>query len=545
MLDGHIFERSNKTCMKTSASFGSKSSLLRSRRMTYFLRIITLCLLLLLGGYGLFHHLLFGHAQGQPIPSTIFLDTSAPTFELRTRGTSGSVSYTVVASSGATMTQGRIAASGSQINLTLPQLPDDYYLLQVTDQTNASATSQSIPFAVLAPFTQQTNSPFGVDIHFTAGDNPGLTQLITTMGATSIRDDASWSMIERSPSSYSFNNFDSYMQRLQESNISPLLILDYNNRFYDNNQTPYDNAGLQAFASYAQALVKHYGSQLKAVEVYNEYNGQFSIGPCARKASCYVDLLRATYQAVKAVRPDVTVVGGAVFMDDTSWFKQVFAAGGLAYMDAVSDHPYSLLSIPSPEVQGLEKDMQGLQQLIQQYNNGQSKPIWITEIGWTSARLHVSEQTQANYVIRSAVLSLAAGVQKIFWYDLLNGGSNDSAFEQNFGLLNRPDADGLYTPKLGYAAYAVLARELAGRSFLNRESVIPSIFDMRFSGNLRVLWSTPLHQNVVLATNSPVIAISLTGHVQTLKPLDGQIVLSLSAEPIYIQGNVSGVSWHW
>lgn len=529
--------------MLTPAYFNEWTSLLRARRMASYLRVAALCLLLLFACYELFQNLLAAHAQYPPVHSTIFLDTSAPIFQFTPGGVNGNIAYTVTSSAGTIVTRGQADVTSNQANVTLPRLPDDYYLLRVTEHTGGTMTSRTIPFAVISPFVQQANSPFGVGVHFTGGNNPGLAQLIASMGITAIRDDASWALIERSPGSYNFSNFDPYMQALRQNNLAPLLILDYNDRFYDNGKTPYDDTGLRAFANYARALVTHYGSQLKAVEVYNEYNGTLSTGPCARNAGCYVRMLRYTYQAIKAVRPDVTVVGGAVFSDDTHWFNQVFAGGGLAYMDAVSVHPYTALYIVSPEVQELAEEMQGLQSLIRRYNHGQPKPLWITEIGWTTSILHVSEQTQANYLVRGTVLSLAAGVQKIFWYDLLDDGNNASKVEQNFGLLNQTDTEGLYTPKPAFAAYAVLARELAGRAFISRESVLPGIFDMRFSGDLRVLWSTPFRQSVVLTTNHPVTATSMTGRTRTLQPSGGKIVLNLSAEPLYIQGNTSGVSW--
>lgn len=512
--------------------------------MAYVLRIAALCLLLLFAGYELFQNLFAVHAQYPPVHSTIFFDTSPLTFPLTTRGAGGSLSYSVTNASGTTVTRGQVIVSGHQTNLTLPRLADDYYTLQITDHTANTPVSLSIPFTVLSPFVQQANSPLGIGVHFTGGNNPGLAQLITAMGATAIRDDASWAMIERSPGTYSFNNFDPYMQTLQQNNLSPLLILDYSNRFYDNNKTPYDTAGMQAFARYAQALVTHYGAQIKAVEVYNEYNGTLSTGPCARNAACYARLLHYTYQAVKAVRPDVTVIGGAAFMADLHWFEQVFANGGLASMDAVSDHPYTAFYVASPEVQGLQNEMQNLQKLIKKYNHGRAKPIWVTELGWTTSFLHVSEQTQANYLVRGTVLSLAAGVQKVFWYDLLNDGTDSKATQQNFGLLNQVNAQGLYTPKRAYTAYAVLARESAGRTFLNRESIAPGIYSMRFSGDLRVLWSTPVPQSVTLTTTHPLTLISLTGNTQRLQPVNGKIVLHLSAEPSYIQGNISSISWH-
>ncbi len=515
-----------------------------TKRNFRYLLIASLWLLLQLLCYEVFQNLLAVQAEHPPLLSTIVLDTASPTFTISTAGTIGAISYTVTDFSGATVTKGRVVVTGRETGLTLPRLPDDYYVLQITDRTAGSPTGQTIPFAVVAPFVPTAHSSFGVGVHFTGGNPPALTQLITTMGAGTIRDDASWAMIERSPGSYSFNNFDPYMQVLQQNMIDPLLILDYNNRFYDNGQTPYDEAGLSAFANYARALVTHYSPQLKVVEVYNEYNSTFSTGPCARRPICYARLLRSTYQAIKSVRPDVTVVGGAAFYADLHWFNELFESGGLSYMDVVSDHPYTALYIASPELQGLEEQMQGLQDLVKRYNHGKVKPIWITEIGWPTSFLHVSERTQADYLVRGIVLGQAAGVQKIFWYDFLNDGTDTSQIEQNFGLLRKPDATGRYTPKPAYVAYTVLTRELAYRSFISREAVAPGIYDMHYSGNLHILWSTPFRQSIALSTNGPVTAISMTGRTRTLVPSGGRIIFNISADPVYIQGNIFSVAWN-
>lgn len=514
------------------------------RSFRYFI-IVSLILLLIPLSYEISQDLLNARAAYPTVQTTIFLDTTAPTFTLPTVEAGGNVAYSVTNFSGATVMQGHAAVTGQQTGLTLPRLPDDYYVLQITSQISGSPVTQTIPFAVVAPFTPPANSPFGVGVHFTNGYNPGLAQSIVNMGSGTIRDDATWAMIERTQGNYTFNNFDPYMQVLQQNTLAPLLVLDYNNRFYDNNQTPYDSAGFNAFANYAKALVQHYGPQLKAVEVYNEYNGTFSTGPCARNAACYAQLLRYTYQAVKSVQPDVTVVGGATLYADLPWFEDLFEDGGLSYMDAVSVHPYAPFYFFSPEAQGLEGQMQSLQALIKRYNHGQAKPTWITEIGWPSSYMDMNESRQADYLVRGMVLSLAAGVQKIFWYDFLNDGNTTSQMEQNFGLLRQPDTAGYYTPKPAYVAYAVLARELASRTFIGSETIAPGIYDMRFSNNLRILWSTPFGQNVALSTNSPVAEISMTGRSQTLTPSGGRIVLNLSTNPVYIEGNVSGVGWTW
>ncbi len=479
-------------------------------------------------------HVLIDVRAGSPaiVPNTIFLDTTPATFTITTNGANGSISYTVTDLAHALVARGSHAVTGKQVTLTLPMQADGYYTLNISDHTALFAPSQSIPFAVVANPTG-ADSPFGVGIHPGPGDGSGITPLITRLGVTSIRTDAAWSQIEQTPGHYTFNSYDPMLRVLQQNQLNPLLVLDYANRFYDNGNTPYDDAGLRAFANYAKAVVTHYGAQLKAVEIYNEYNGLLSTGPCARNAACYVRMLQYTYQAIKAVRPDVTVVGGAVFSADFLWFQQVFGDGGLRFMDVVSDHPYPLVSSLSPEREGLTLQMNLLQSLIKHYNNGVAKPIWITELGWPTSVLNVDDRTQAQYLVRGAVLSLAAGVQKFFWYDYLNDGTNFYASEQNFGLVRQPDGAGRYTPKPSYVAYATLIRQLAQQSFIGGGAIGSGVYDERFS-TVHVLWSTGDHRTITVTSSSPLLVTTMTGKTQTYIPSAGKVILPLSEDPLYL-----------
>ena len=470
--------------------------------------------------------------------STIFLDTQSPIFTIATAAASGALSYIITDYAGTTITKGQIVVNSKQTQLSLQHLPDNHYALIVTDHTTATPTTRTIPFSVLSPFTPPATTPFGVSGHFSMYDPLDVIQTVTSMGARSVRDDATWAKIEITPDTYRFDQIDPFMQEFRQNNLDPLLILDYNNPLYDNNQTPYDEIGFTAFAHYAGALVSHYNPQLKAVEVYNEYNAKFSDGPCAHNASCYAQMLRSTYQAIKAVRPDVTVVVGATFGIDLDWFKELFEAGALAYTDVISFHPYSDIFIDPPEIREIVENIQKLQTLIKAYNHGNTKPLWITELGWSTALNITDDARQAHYLVRSVVLSLSAGVQKFFWYDFLNDGTESVNLEQNFGLLRKPDAMGYYTPKLAYTAYAVLIRELANRSYIGTVAAAPGAYHIRFSDNLHVLWSIPFDQNIVLSTTGPVTVTSIAGKKQILPPTEGHITLKLSAEPIYIQGDI-------
>jgi len=90
-------------------------------------------------------------------------------------------------------------------------------------------------------------------------------------------------------------------------------------------------------------------------------------------------MLRATYTAIKRERPDVIVVGGgdAAALPLPYWTKLI-AGGALNYMDAASVHPYRYTSAP----EGIENDIAGLQSVMRSQGNGQTRPIWVTEVGW-------------------------------------------------------------------------------------------------------------------------------------------------------------------
>ncbi len=89
-------------------------------------------------------------------------------------------------------------------------------------------------------------------------------------------------------------------------------------------------------------------------------------------------MLEQAYTQIKAVRPDVTVVGGSTINVPLPYWEKLMQDGALSSMDALSIHPYRYNSPP----EGIENDVIALQDLTKKYNNGQTKPIWVTEIGW-------------------------------------------------------------------------------------------------------------------------------------------------------------------
>jgi hypothetical protein len=363
--------------------------------------------------------------------------------------------------------------------------------------------------------------------HFAQGWNPSCADLALSYSVNNVRDELYWSEVEQIPGAYTFPSiFESYMGKLKQDHIAPLVILDFENPLYDGGNTPYTPDAISAYGKYAEAVLKHYGSQIKAVEVWNEFNGSFCIGPATEsRAATYTAILKQAYAGVKAIRPDVTVVGGSTSTVALPYWKELMADGALAYMDALSIHPYRYDSPP----EGIEHDIVELQALIKQYNGGNSMPIWVTEIGWEeqNSPFPVDDATLAKYVIRANALLVSLGINHVYWYLLHDDPNEDMGlFYSNMN------------PKPAALAMQELIKELSGAPFLRKEATPDNVYSMLFQRTngtmVRIMWSPTF--NLSLSLHGVTKAVDMFGN-----SLGTSGEYTLSDAPIFVEGNISGV----
>ena len=130
---------------------------------------------------------------------------------------------------------------------------------------------------------------------------------------------------------------------------------------------------VSTYAAMLGTLAQRYAGQLAAIEVWNEpdqANEDYFAGP--EKAARYAQLLRAAYPAVKSVAPSIMVLGGSLVGSNGNFLKALYAAGIKGYYDGLSVHYYNLT-------------LGSLRSIREtQTANGDSKPLWLDEFGWTS-----------------------------------------------------------------------------------------------------------------------------------------------------------------
>ncbi|MGO4343997.1 Ig-like domain-containing protein [Paenibacillus sp. MCAF9] len=486
-------------------------------------------------------------AIAQTQVGNVFAGASKGTFDVLTTG--DTVTWQTYDAWGEPGLTGSSPVTGGKIRLEVPVQSDGYYRLKLSAyQAGTLLKTTETTFAAVPTFdlTAVTASPFGVQTHFAHSWNREMLPLVKYAGAKSVRDAMFWSEIELKKGIYTYNpKFTLYMEGLLENSIDPLMTFAFSNQFYDNFQTPYSAEAHAAYANYTKSVLNRYGGQIKWGEMWNEFNlpGFGGNGPAASQPDVYFNLMKAGYEAAKSVRPDLNVLGGATAGIPAEWLEDLFQLGGLNYMDTLSVHPYRYPDKP----EGLLNEVTSLNQLVKTYNNGQTKPIWFSEIGWPTQLdpRGVDEKTQAAYLIRTYVLGMAAGVEKIFWYDLMDDGTDKKYNEHNFGIIhNGGDPLGAYTPKPGYVALATVARQLTGASVTGQE-ITNGIYRYKFKKDqksIHVLWSgTDTETDLTLKTNGPLVVTDMMGRSATYTPKDGEIYITASSEPLFIQGKIDKV----
>ncbi len=229
-------------------------------------------------------------------------------------------------------------------------------------------------FAGNSPYDSQ----YGICAHVSRGERavaPQEFDLMNQAGIRMVRTDFDWKNMAPKQGEWNVGHLDSLIALAREKNVGILPILDYD--------VPWARPAwknLDRWTEYVRRTVAHYGKDLPVWEVWNEQNHEFPWGDKADGVS-YAVLLKATYETVKSVNPDLKVIYGGTAGIPFEFIENSLKNGAGKAFDAMNIHPYRLLEIPEPT---LAYDLQKLQRLLAQYNA--PREVWVTELGWTTNR---------------------------------------------------------------------------------------------------------------------------------------------------------------
>ncbi|MBG6057009.1 hypothetical protein RCH16_000195 [Cryobacterium sp. MP_M5] len=446
-----------------------------------------------------------------------------------------SVDWAVSDETNGAVASGTLPIVGGKGVIPVTDLKQGYYKIAVS-ATGDPASAITTAFMLLDPLAEGTSASderFGVGAHIGEPYYVGSEGSAAALGLRSMRTDAYWPSAEQAKGQFSFpDSYESSFPAFEKAGLSVLPISNGANGLYDGGKIPTSAEGIQAYANYTAALVSRYSSP--AVEIFNELNShRFNDSECGLGADCYLPLLRASAEAVKAKNPATLIVGPANANQDDPYLTELYKIGGLKYLDVVSYHPY----VEQPEL--LTADIQKAQARIKEYNNGQDKPIWLTEFGTPSKFGEPSERSQADFLVRAETIALSNGVKKVFWYDLVNDSTDSADHEGNFGLLRRPTATvHAFEPKPSAMAQAMLIRKLSAKEPAGSDALGKTAFSYVYgvgSATTRVAWAT-VPTTVTFASTTPLAVTTASGQVTSVAPVAGQVSVTLGAQPVYVDG---------
>ena len=406
-------------------------------------------------------------------------------------------------------------------------------------------------FSVMNKFKEgeKLNETLGTAGHTSWGhDVYKSMELITAAGMGAWRDEYGWDVVERAKGDYKKSDMhDENVNAMYNAGVYPLFIACYGN-------VPQTDEGIKAYAKYAAFLAEQYKGKIKAIEIWNEYNIA-PFNPNMLDAEHYVKMLKACYQEIKKVNPDIPVIGIDCAGVDIDFMKKVFDAGGYEYMDVVSVHPYYVYKEQRFADQEWAKWVLEVKDLMKQY--GEPKEIWLTEVGWPTHKteertemLQYTDEQQGKYQTRMYMTCRANDFGKrIFMYGFEEKGIQPGNPEHHFGIVR--SEYNVRTPLAAKPALIAVAamNKLIGNSdyvdsvYFNEDTSAHRFTDRDSNEQTIAIWSSR-EDNVSLNLGATeVTVIDLYGNiVDTFRSQNGIYQFDLNDDQYYIKGKFTAFS---
>ncbi len=333
--------------------------------------------------------------------------------------------------------------SSTEVDTNSSQVSFDMISFLTISMPSGNALTLSNMSVVYATSSSASLNAFGVNGSDLMGANyQAICSQIIASGVKWVRIGPAWSWIEE-PSKGNYNTalltqIDYIISTLTQNGVNVEFILCYTATWASTepsspNAVFYPPANQSDWSSYVSFITNRYKGKIKYWEVWNEEDGGgFWLGTVNQ----YYTLLQTAATAVRATDPTNQVLLGGLAASVNgvdsyglgTFFDTLMGLGAGSYFDIVNYHSYG-------ESWRLLKVYNGMMAVVNKYNI-QSKPIWITETGYTTQGTSTLEATKADYLDGVYVMnSRFPNVTRTLFYCYINTVSSPpDAYQDNFGM---------------------------------------------------------------------------------------------------------------
>jgi len=364
--------------------------------------------------------------------------------------------------------------------------------------------------------------------------------LATEIGATHVRIDMWWGIIEPEKGQFEWDFPDRVIDAIVAAGLKPYPILCYNSA-WSPDASPATEEQRVDYGNYVYEMVKRYKDRVQLWEVWNEPNIRPFWVPTP-DPELYAELLKVAYTRAKEADPDCTVVGFCTAGADYEFIEGGYRNGAKNYFDALSFHHYG----DARDERQLEREIRRMRRILDR-NGDAGKPIFITELGISTGPTPIakiySKEDQAVWMVKKHMVCIAEGVSQLYWFKM-----KDDATESNpdgyWGLVNndmswKPSGHAYQqmTSLLSDARFvgrAYRITEAASREndvevllFQNREEVFACAWTRRDGGKVNIRLPATKSVKVEDLQGKPVLEAKPQG--------DGSVVIPVTNSPVYLR----------
>lgn len=273
-----------------------------------------------------------------------------------------------------------------------------------------------------------------------------VARQMSELTAKAFRSDLLWHVVQPQPDTWDWEIADDMVAAAVENDLELIPMLGYGVPWASSqtDSDPYfppDDPN--DFAIFAGRVAERYQGVVRRYEIWNEPNAGYRFWKpnFAGDGASYGELFLAAEAAIHAVDPDADVIIGGTFFHEQAipgtigFIDEMLSAHPsiLDKADGVAVHPYTLYPPRVAPEQSEDGEIPVWEMIEQLRGLTGELPILVTEMGWPSLG-EVTEQDQANWLVREFLLLQAQGISDICWYTLADD-ENPSNPEQAFGLV--------------------------------------------------------------------------------------------------------------
>jgi hypothetical protein len=305
-----------------------------------------------------------------------------------------------------------------------------------------------------------------------AGLFDGEMNIMKTAGVEWVRADIPWGLVEHDrPNEGNWLLVDRIVNMVQAEGMKLDAIIGAPPRWAYAAPPPVDDCptgpdfDVFSYANFAAEVAQRYGSsRVQVIELENAPNlpGPHSDWHSAN-ACAYTRLMQASYPAIKAVDPNITVLTGGLGAQNNkrggvsgdSFLASMYQFGAAGSFDAVSWHPYSYPCFPTgPCSKSRPWARTAVVRQLMVDNGDGAKLIWATEFGSPTNGApkdgHVDENNQAAMMVNALqTWQTFSYAGPFFVFELRDTGGDTKHKDNWFGMISH---DGTHR-KLSYYTY--------------------------------------------------------------------------------------------